>query len=222
MRKILQGVRQFQTQVFLEQKNRFEELAQKPQSPMAMFITCSDSRINPNLITSTDPGELFILRNAGNIIPPFGAANGGEGATIEYAVTVLKLRNIIICGHYHCGAMHSLLRLDKLGDLPSVRAWFSHAEATRWIMKDKYADLTLDEQNDRAVEQNILVQIDNLRTHPCVAAGIARGNLNVYGWTYRIETGEVAIYDPLRAQFVLLNQVNPEPSLPQLAFAMVS
>src|SRR4051812_12821059 len=100
MLKIIQGVRNFQQTVFPERRELFEELGRKPQEPQALFITCSDSRINPNLLTSTEPGELFLLRNAGNIIPPYGAANGGEGATIEYAVSVLKLRNIIMCGHY--------------------------------------------------------------------------------------------------------------------------
>src|SRR5262249_44266695 len=118
MRKIIQGVRQFQDTVFRRQRDFFELLARKQQSPQALFITCSDSRINPNLLTSTEPGDLFLLRNAGNIIPPYGAANGGEGATIEYAVSVLKLQNIIVCGHFHCGAMHYLLRLEGIEEMP--------------------------------------------------------------------------------------------------------
>src|SRR5215216_3133599 len=131
MRKIIQGIRQFQTTIFPEQRELFKQLGEKQQNPLALFITCSDSRINPNLITQTEPGDLFLLRNAGNIIPPYGAANGGEGATVEYAVSVLKMRNIIVCGHYGCGAMHFLMRQSTMGDLPAVRAWFSHAEATR-------------------------------------------------------------------------------------------
>src|SRR3954447_19131713 len=177
MRKIVQGVRQFQNTVFPEQRELFEALARKPQNPLALFITCADSRINPNLITGTEPGDLFILRNAGNFIPPSGAANGGEGGTVEYDVSVLGLRNIIICGHYHCGAMESLLRIDRLNDLPAVRAWFSHAEATRRIIKDRYSHLSVEAQKDLAAEQNVLVQIDNLRTHPSVAAGLASGEL---------------------------------------------
>src|SRR3954447_23006416 len=118
MEKIIAGVRHFQQTVFLQQRELFEMLGAKQQTPMALFITCSDSRINPNLITSTEPGDLFILRNAGNIIPPYKAASGGEEATIEYAISVLNLRNIIVCGHYHCGAMHNLMRMDKMGDLP--------------------------------------------------------------------------------------------------------
>src|SRR5688572_772820 len=152
MRKIIQGVRQFQLTAFAQQREFFELLGKKQQTPMALFITCSDSRINPNLITSTEPGDLFLIRNAGNIIPPYGATIGGEAATIEYAVSVLKLRNIIICGHYHCGAMQALMRLERLGDLPAVRKFFAHAEATRRIVKENFHDLSLDAQTDLAIE----------------------------------------------------------------------
>lgn len=119
MQKLIQGLHHFQTNVFSSQRELFERLA-RGQSPDALFITCSDSRINPNLITHTEPGELFILRNAGNIIPPYGAANGGEGATVEYAVAALGVRDIIVCGHSHCGAMNGLLNLDSLGELPTL------------------------------------------------------------------------------------------------------
>src|SRR3954447_1774293 len=124
MEKIIAGVRHFQQTVFLQQRELFEMLGAKQQSPNALFITCSDSRINPNLITSTEPGDLFILRNAGNIIPPWGANGGAEGATIEYAVSVLKLPAIIVCGHYHCGAMHHLMRNNQKSELRAVQSWF--------------------------------------------------------------------------------------------------
>jgi carbonic anhydrase len=225
MRKLIQGVRRFQSTVFSEQRELFEALSKKQQNPVALFVTCSDSRINPNLLTQTEPGDLFLLRNAGNIIPPYGAANGGEGATIEYAVSVLKMQNIIVCGHYGCGAMHYLVRQDHMGDLPAVRAWFSHAEATRRIVKEKYKHLTLEVQENLVVEQNVLVQIDNLRTHPSVAVALARGEVNLYGWVYRIETGEVLAYDSSLSRFVPLNE-NHEPSpfsyIPQLHCAAVS
>lgn len=209
MQKILQGVRQFQSCVFPEQRELFEMLGRKQQNPLALFITCSDSRIHPNLMTSTEPGELFLLRNAGNIIPPYGAANGGEGATIEYAVSVLKVRNIIVCGHYHCGAMHALLRPETAVGLPAVQAWFSHAESTRQILKSRYASLSPEAQHDRAVELNVLVQIDNLRTHPSVAAALACGELGIYGWVYRIETGEILLYDAAARKYMPLEDAEP-------------
>ena len=224
MRKIVEGVRRFQATAFREQREFFEHLARKQQTPQALFITCSDSRINPNLITSTEPGDLFILRNAGNIIPPYGAANGGEGATVEYAVSVLKMPSIIICGHYHCGAMTSLMQPEQLGDLPAVRKWFSHAEATRRIVTEKFPRLAPQARVDPAIEQNVLVQIDNLRTHPCVAAALSRGELNLYGWVYRIETGEVLAYDPAMGRFLPIAESDPSPFpfVPHLSCTAVS
>src|SRR6187200_2207989 len=117
MQKLINGLHQFQNNIFTTQRELFERLA-GGQTPMALFITCSDSRINPNLLTQTEPGEHFLIRNAGNIVPAYGAAHGGgEGATVEYAVSVLKMPNIIVCGHYGCGAMHFLMRMDqKEGD----------------------------------------------------------------------------------------------------------
>src|SRR4051794_33368192 len=123
MQKIIEGVRRFRRETFAAHHVLFEALARKQQTTQALFITCSDSRINPNLITHTDPGDLFILRNAGNIIPPYGAAGGGEGATIEYAVSVLGLKNVIVCGHLHCGAMKALLGPPLPRQLPAVAAW---------------------------------------------------------------------------------------------------
>lgn len=203
MQKLIQGLHHFQSNVFSSQRELFERLAHG-QSPDALFITCSDSRINPNLITQTEPGDLFILRNAGNIVPPYGAANGGEGATIEYAVAALGVRDIIVCGHSHCGAMNGLLNLDSLGELPTVRQWLSHAEATRRIARENYEHLCGGALLTATIEENVLVQLENLRTHPAVAAALSRGKLNLHGWVYKIETGEVFAYDPGQEQFLPL------------------
>ncbi len=213
MQKLLAGIHEFQANLFSTQRDLFERLA-SGQSPETLFITCSDSRINPNLVTQTQPGELFILRNAGNIIPPHGAANGGEGATVEFAVAGLGVRDIIVCGHSHCGAMKGLLDLDSLKELPAVRSWLSHAEATRLIMRTKYADRTGTAQLTTTVEENVLVQIENLRTHPTVSAGLAQGKLKLHGWVYKIETGEVFAYDPVLGQFLSVAQAarGPVPS----------
>jgi carbonic anhydrase len=213
MEKILEGVKRFRETVFQEQRLLFERLAHK-QNPQALFITCSDSRINPNLITQTEPGDLFILRNAGNIVPPYGTASGGEGATIEYAISVLKIRHVIICGHSHCGAMHALLYSEKARDLPAVRAWFAHAETTRRIIRDNYVHLDHASLEPLLIAQNVLAQIDNLRTHPSVAAGLSRGEVNIYGWIYTIETGEVQSYDFALNRFVSLTEQAPSPCPP--------
>src|SRR5688500_10298617 len=165
MQRLIEGIPHFQANVFGSQRELFERLAEG-QNPEALFISCSDSRINPNLLTQTEPGDLFILRNAGNIIPPHGAANGGEGATIEFAVAGLGVQDIIVCGHSHCGAVRGLLHPESLQDMPAVAAWLSHAEATRRIMREKYSDRVGAAQLTTAVEENVLVQLENLRTHP--------------------------------------------------------
>ena len=210
MQKLVEGIHHFQANVFLPQRELFERLAHG-QQPDALFITCSDSRINPNLLTHTDPGDLFILRNAGNILPPAGAANGGEGATIEFAVAALGVRDVIVCGHSHCGAMNGLLHPEGLKDLPAMRAWLGHAAATAQIMKEKYPHLAGDALLTATIEENVLVQLENLRTHPTVAARLARGALNLHGWVYKIETGEVFAYDPHRGQFVPVTESGYAP-----------
>jgi len=212
MQKLVQGIHNFQAHIFRAQREFFERLADG-QKPETLFITCSDSRLNPNLLTQTSPGELFILRNAGNIIPPHGAANGGEGATVEYAIVGLGVQDIIICGHSQCGAMKGLLSRETLHDMPAVSAWLGHAEATRRIMCEKYGDRTGAAQLTTAVEENVLVQLENLRTHPAVAARLASGKLKLHGWVYKIETGEVFAYDPMRGQFQAIGRADDAPAL---------
>lgn len=209
MKKIVDGIREFQSGDFQEHEAFFQSLADG-QSPRALFITCSDSRIDPNRLTRTNPGELFILRTAGNIVPPYGAVLGGEAATIEYAIAALGIKNVIICGHSHCGAMAGLLAKEALGSLPAVSTYLNHADSTRRIMDENYANIT--DANERlycAVEENVLVQLDNLRTHPTVAAAIGRHELELHGWVYKFETGEVFSYDRDARDFAVLNDVKP-------------
>ena len=203
MQKLIKGIHQFQTESFLPLQGLFEQLA-KGQEPETLFITCSDSRIDPSLLTNARPGDLFILRNAGNIIPPHGAANGGEAATIEFAVAALGVKDIIVCGHSHCGAMRGLLQPEQVATLPTVASWLSHAETTRRIIRENYAHLEGDRLLTATVEENVLVQLENLRTLPAVGARLVRGDLHLHGWVYKIETGEVFAYDVGAGQFVKL------------------
>lgn len=204
MQKLVDGIHQFQQGLFSSQQSMFEHLVDG-QHPLALFITCSDSRINPNLFTQTEPGELFILRNAGNIVPPYGSSSGGEAATIEYAVAVLGVQDIVICGHSHCGAMSGLLDQSQLTDLPAVRSWLGHAESTHRIIRENYTHITDPQARLTAtVEENVLVQVENLRTHPSVASAISRGALNLHGWVYKFETGQVFGYDPAANQFLAI------------------
>ena len=206
MQKLVEGVHQFQENVFSSKQALFERLA-GGQQPLALFITCSDSRIDPCLLTQTQPGELFILRNAGNIVPPYGQGSGGEAATIEYAVCALKVKDIIVCGHSHCGAMNGLLHPEQLGELPAVRQWLTHAESTARIMKENYQHITEAAPRLTAtVEENVLVQLENLRTHPSVAAALARDELKLHGWVYKFETGQVFGYDSRQGQYDVVGQ----------------
>lgn len=195
MKKLIRGLDEFRKTYVHEHQDLLEQLSHG-QKPRVLFITCSDSRVAPNLITSTDMGELFVIRNAGNIIPPFGAANGGEGGTIEYAITALGIKQVIVCGHSHCGAMKGLLKLNKLqADMPLVYDWLKHAESTRRLVMENYPHQSGEELIETLVAENVLIQIENLKTYPMVRAKFHQGELNIYGWIYEIETGEVLAYD---------------------------
>jgi carbonic anhydrase len=218
MQRLVEGIHAFQRNQFSKDQKLFETLA-NGQSPLALFVTCSDSRIDPNRLTQTKPGELFILRTAGNIIPPYGAVFGGEAATIEYAVAALQVRDVIVCGHSHCGAMGGLLKPESVAKMPAVRAYLEHAEATRRIITENYADVDDPEKRlTLAVEENVLVQLENLRTHPAVAAALSRGELKLHGWVYKFETGEVFAFHPDRGQFLSLEK-NVSPTADSLAGA---
>jgi carbonic anhydrase len=218
MRKLIEGLDKFQTGYFSRNKVLFEELSHG-QNPRILFITCSDSRIDPNLITQVEVGQLFVIRNAGNIVPPYGAANGGEGAAIEYAIEALNIEQIIVCGHSSCGAMKGLLKISELEEkMPLVHQWLKHAEPTRRLVKENYQELNGDELLDITSAENILAQLSNLQTYPSVRSRLHQGKLALHGWIYDIESGIVLAYDPHVKMFMppqsVLNYVDePEYNL---------
>jgi carbonic anhydrase len=199
MQRLVEGLHQFQTEIFGSQRALFERLA-LGQTPETMFITCADSRIDPNLLTQTQPGELFIMRNAGNLVPPYNP-QGGEAATIEFAVAAIGVKDIVVCGHSHCGAVKAILEPPRAKDFPALTNWLSNAESTRRILHDKYPAADPRYLMNVAVQENVLAQLENLRSHPAVASGLAQGKLKLHGWVYKIETGEVFAYDPQQRQF---------------------
>lgn len=202
MKRLVSGLREFQTNYFCRNAELFEQLAHG-QHPRVLFITCSDSRVDPNLITQAQPGDLFVIRNAGNIIPPYGATNGGEASAVEYAIHALGIEDVIVCGHSHCGAMKGLLKVETLEqEMPLVYSWLRHAEATRRLMKENYGSYEGEDLLEAAIAENILTQIENLRTYPVVRSRIHQGKLRFYAWFYQIETGEVLSYDPEHHTFV--------------------
>jgi carbonic anhydrase len=190
MKSILQGLESFQRDVHPRHADLFERLTHN-QEPKALFVTCADSRVVPNLILQADPGELFIVRNAGNIIPPAG--QGGEGviASIEYAVEALGVTDVILCGHTDCGAMKGVLHPEKVAALPSVAAWVRHGEAARLAVERIYPQATDKEKMERMVEQNVIAQVKNLLTHRFIRSRVESGSLEIYGWVYDIRTGGV-------------------------------
>lgn len=204
MEKLIQGIHRFQSDVFAPRKEFFRKLADG-QHPQALFITCSDSRMVPDLICQADPGELFVLRNAGNIVPPYTPGNpSGEAATIEYAIRGLGIRDIIVCGHTRCGAMKAVSEPESTASMPRVRTWLEHAQASGDIVSTCYQHLTGDARWKVLTQENVLVQIEHLRTHPAVAAALAAGELKLHAWVYKMETGEVFTYDPASGQYIPL------------------
>jgi len=202
MDRIIAGVHRFRRHEYAKNRALYQELAGRQQNPMALFITCADSRVLPHRITQTQPGDLFEIRNAGNIVPPHGAAAGGEGATIEYSLDVLGIKNIIICGHSQCGAMKAMLQQKPLEELPAAKAWFGHAEATRRIVQQKYRDLPFDELWVAAIQENVLVQMNQTSTHPSVAVRLSSGEVRIFGWYYDIGEGLILQYDQAQGRFV--------------------
>ena len=199
MKKLLRGLHKFQSEIQPARKRFFEDLA-KGQNPDAIFITCSDSRVDPSLITQTQPGQLFTIRNAGNIVPAAGFASGEE-ASIEYGINVLKIKDIVVCGHSQCGAIKGLLQPESLEELPAVAHWLRHAEDTKRILDENYHEQDFETVLNIAIQENVLVQIEHLRTLPCIAKRIMKREIELHAWTYEIETGKVYVYDPIAEDF---------------------
>ena len=193
MQNLLSGIHQFHAQVFQREKDFYSQLA-TGQSPSTLFIGCSDSRVDPTIITQSGLGELFVLRNAGNIVPCYGASNGGEPATIEYAVTALGVKDIVICGHSGCGALQAMLNPEKMEKLPLVKSWLNHAEATRRIVEENYSQYKGAALLEIAIREHVLVQIENIQTHPAVAVKLQRGELTLHAWVYLMESGDILAY----------------------------
>lgn len=192
--KFLGGVARFQKHVYPEHQELFEKLA-LGQRPDALFITCADSRIDPCLLTQTKPGELFICRVIGNVVPPYPDAIGGVSATIEYAVGVLRVPEVIVCGHTDCGVMRGALNPDALQAYPNVTAWLRYTKIQeREPSPSQELMLSL-------IEKNVVAQLANLRSHPAVADRLKNGDLALHGWVYHIGPGMVTVYNEASGEF---------------------
>ena len=197
--KLKGGISRFQSEVYPEHQDLFEKLA-LGQRPDALFITCADSRIDPCLLTQTKPGELFICRVIGNIVPPYPDAIGGVSATVEYATGVLRVPAVIVCGHTDCGVMKGALNPDALEGYPNVQAWLRYAEVEHREPEPSPEFLLA------LTERNVVAQLKNLRSHPAIAARLAEGDLALHGWVYDIGTGAVTAWDEQAGEFHAVNR----------------
>lgn len=200
---LLKGVQDFSHKVFREPENRklFSELAEG-QTPHTLFITCADSRVVPEMITQTQPGELFVCRNIGNIVPGYGEMLGGVSAVVEYAVMVLGVQHVVVCGHTDCGAMKGLLNPESTKDLPTVEAWLRNAQAAKSAVFARKLEGA--EAMQAVIEENIRLQLTHLRSHPAVAAALANDAINLLGWVYDIGDGKITVLDEADNTFIPL------------------
>jgi carbonic anhydrase len=197
MDRLYKGIWNFQRSYFKEEEEFFRRLSEG-QSPEVMFVTCADSRIDPNLVTQSRPGELFIVRNVGNIIPPYGSIKdkNSVAAAIELAVLDLKVKDIIICGHSNCGAMQALYRDEKeVQSLPHLKEWLQMAEPVKDLVLRHYAEANVEIRQRVTEEENVLLQLHNIQTYPFVRQALDRGVLHLHGWYYNIATGSIYSYN---------------------------
>lgn len=204
MKKAVAGFVKFKSACLEERQALFDELA-GGQSPEILFITCADSRIDPNLITQTDPGDLFVIRNAGNIVPAHVKNGGGTTASIEFAVAALGVKHIVVCGHTDCGAMKGAIDPSALTTLPQVQGWLDHSRAAVETVQAKHGQATLEEL-PHITQENVRLQLNHLRTHPAVASRLASGAVDLHGWVYDIGHGSIAAYDEKTDSFVDIEQ----------------
>jgi carbonic anhydrase len=202
MKAIVQGALKFQRHAYPGLSGLFKKLA-TTQNPNALFITCSDSRVVPELLTQQDPGDIFVIRNAGNIVPSHSAEPGGVTASVEYAVAALGVTDIVVCGHSDCGAMTAVSSCACLDHLPAVASWLRHADAAKAVNEARQHATPADKL-DGMVRENVLAQLANLKTHPSVARALEQGSLALHGWVYDIETGAVMAFDGQTRRFVAL------------------
>ena len=201
--RILDGVTKFQAEVYPSHRAMFEKLRGR-QQPIAMFITCADSRVVPNLITQTGPGDFFIERNPGNIVPHYSEFVGGVSAGVEYAMLVLKVPLVIVCGHTDCGVMKGLLYPEQVQSLPAVRHWMRHASEARDRVLRDHGEAAEGEKLRLMTQYNVLAQMENLKSHPSVGSRVSSGEVEIRGWVYDIGDGSIWAADPASGRFAIL------------------
>jgi len=201
-RRLLVGLHNFQTRVYPERQSEYQRLARDGQRPHTLFITCADSRIDPELLTQSGPGEIFVSRNIGNLVPAYGELLGGISAVVEYSVAALRVDQVVVCGHSDCGAMKALIHSEKVQSMPTVKNWLRSAEAALSAVRARATASDETVLLDQLIEENVLLQINHLRTHPSIAGRLAQKSLAIFGWVYDIAQGRVRIFDEQQHRFL--------------------
>lgn len=208
MQRLIAGVHRFRNDEFGRYRALFRKLSQDGQNPHTLFITCSDSRVLAELITQSKPGDLFVVKNVGNIVPPASAvgSTNSTAAAIEFAVEVLKVNDVVVCGHSQCGAMDALFgEFVQSEALPHLSGWLEIARPVREVLARDYQHLTdPTARATAAAEENVLFALENLRSYPCVQRRLADGSLHLHGWFFKINSAELFAYDPESNQFAPL------------------
>jgi carbonic anhydrase len=208
MQRLIDGVHKFQKDQFGNYRKLFRKLSQEGQNPHTLFITCSDSRVLAELITQSKPGDLFVVKNVGNIVPPSSAKGdtNSTAAAIEFAVETLRVNDIVVCGHSQCGAISALLGESPVGNsTPHLRDWLKLASPVLETMNKNYAHLTdTGARGNAAAEENVLFGLDNLHSYSCVQERLMDNSLQLHGWFFKIATAELFAYDPESKQFLPL------------------
>lgn len=208
MERLIEGVHKFRNDEFGNYRKLFRKLSQEGQNPHTLFITCADSRVLAELITQSKPGDLFVVKNVGNIVPSASAtgSTNSTAAAIEFAVEILRVSDIVICGHSQCGAMSALIGENPVGNsMPHLREWLTLAAPVLETMRSQYRHLTLMEDRiNAAAAENVLFALENLHSYPCVQDRLMDGSLRLHGWFFKIATAELFAYDPETLQFKLL------------------
>ena len=218
MRKLINGIVEFRQNNLETYRKKFAKLA-LGQNPDTLFIACSDSRVVPNAFASTDPGDLFVIRNVGNLIPCCGedghsSADESEAAAIEFAVMNLEVSNIIVCGHSDCGAMHTLIRGREKVKAPNLRAWLRHGETS---LNRLPKDVEMATAANRLSKQNVLQQLENLKTYPLIEDRIRRGKLSLHAWWFELISANVYSYDAESSDFILIDEKGAKLILERLS-----
>jgi len=205
MQRLIEGVHKFRTGEFGNYRKLFRKLSQEGQNPHTLFITCSDSRVLAELITHSQPGDLFVVKNVGNIVPPASVTGdtNSTAAAIEFAVENLRVSDIVVCGHSQCGAIAALLGETPVSDsTPHLRDWLKLAAPVREILKRNYTHLqSANERETAAAGENVLFGLDNLHSYSCVQERLMDGSLRLHGWFFKIATAELFAFDPETRQF---------------------